>query len=400
MARKHNILLLLAETTAIQAMGTMAVLVIPAIAPKVSEILGVPASQVGFQISLLYLAAMLSALISGTLVVKLGPCRTGQIAMLLTAVGCALVGIGTLFMLIFGSLVIGAAYGLINSASSDLLMRNVPSNRRSLFFSIKQTGVPLGGMMIGLIAPWTAIHFGWSIPLWIVAVTSTALAMASQPNRSIWDSHRDASVRLSGVSLEGFRSVARNRPVLWLALSSFCFAAVQLSLIAFLVVLLVQEVHLDLVTAGAIMAAVQVTGALGRIIWGIAADRVGNGLLVLIIVGLVMAGASAAVVGLSSEWPMSMVVGVFLVLGISAIGWNGVYLSEIARLSPPRTIGSTTGAAMFFTFMGVVTGPPLFSAVHGVVLSYAWSYCLLTTFALTGVFLVWAANSYARHSPV
>jgi len=114
---RPNLLGLLAETTAIQAVGTMAVLVVPTIAPKIADALGVPAGRVGFQISLLYLAAMFGSLSAGTSVARLGPCRTGQVAMLLTAAGCMLAAAGNLATLLLGSLVIGAAYGFINSAS-------------------------------------------------------------------------------------------------------------------------------------------------------------------------------------------------------------------------------------------------------------------------------------------
>jgi predicted MFS family arabinose efflux permease len=396
---RPNLAGLLAETTAIQAVGTMAVLVVPAIAPKIADTLGIPAGRVGFQISLLYLAAMLGSLTAGTAVARLGPCRTGQIAMLLTAMGCLLLGLGNLVTLLLGSLVIGAGYGIINPASSDLLMRHVPPARRNLFFSIKQTGVPLGGMVIGLLAPAAALHLSWSAPLWIIAVTAGMLACVSQPSRASWDAHRDRSVKLSGLSLAGFRTVAKNPALLWLASASFCFAAIQLCLLAFLVVLLVDELGFDLIAAGAILAAVQVIGALGRILWGIVADRLRNGLAVLLGLALMMAAAAAAVIGISPAWPGFLVVAVFQVLGISAVGWNGVFLSEIARLSPPRAIGSTTGAAMFVTFMGVVAGPPLFSGLHAVLRSYAWSYALLVVFALAAAGLIRAAQRHARGVP-
>ena len=68
----------------------------------------------------------------------------------------------------------------------------------------------------------------------------------------------------------------------------------------------------------------------------------------------------------------------------------------IARLSPPRAIGATTGAAMFVTFMGVVAGPPLFSALHAVLRSYAWSYALLVVLALAAAVLIRAAQVRAR----
>jgi predicted MFS family arabinose efflux permease len=389
---------LIAETTAIQAVGTMAVLVVPAIAPKIAQTIGVPAGRVGFQISLLYLAAMFGSLAAGTLVARLGPCRSGQIAMLLTAAGSILAAIGNLVTLLLGSLVIGAAYGIINPASSDLLIRNVPPARRNLFFSIKQTGVPLGGMIIGLLAPWTALRVSWSAPLWIVAASAVALAAASQPHRAGWDAHRDASVKLSGLSVGGFRSLAQSPALVRLACASFCFAAIQLCLLAFLVVLLVEELGFDLISAGAILAAVQVVGALGRILWGIVADRLRNGLAVLLGLALLMALSSAAVVGLSPAGPKFLIIAVFQVLGISAVGWNGVFLSEIARLSPPRAIGLTTGAAMFVTFMGVVAGPPVFSALQSLLRSYAWSYALLVVLALIAAVLIRAAQKAARGS--
>jgi MFS family permease len=206
-------------------------------------------------------------------------------------------------------------------------------------------------------------------------------------------------VKLSGLSLAAFRALAKNPALLRLALASFCFAAIQLCLLAFLVVLLVEELGFDLVTAGAILAAVQVVGALGRILWGMIADRVRDGLAVLLGLALLMAAASAAVIGISSAWPKFLVVAVFQVLGISAVGWNGVFLSEIARLSPPHAIGSTTGAAMFVTFMGVVAGPPAFSALQAALRSYAWSYALLVVFALLAALLIRAARAQARSVP-
>ena len=82
-----NLIGLLAETTAIQAAGTMGVLIIPAIAPEVAQAVGVPASAVGYQISVLYVAGMVSSMIAGSLVARFGPCRTSQVAMMLMAAG-------------------------------------------------------------------------------------------------------------------------------------------------------------------------------------------------------------------------------------------------------------------------------------------------------------------------
>ncbi|HEY0525583.1 MAG TPA: MFS transporter [Stellaceae bacterium] len=378
---------LLVETTAVQALSTMAVLTIPAIAPKVAEAIGMPASSVGYQISVLYLAAMASSLVAGTVVGRLGPCRTSQFAMLLVALGCMIASIPYSASVAFGSFVIGVAYGFPNPAASELLSRHVPPGRRNLVFSIKQTGVPLGGMAAGLIGPSVAIAFGWQAALWLVALASVLVAAASQPMRAALDAHRDRSAR-SRLSFDALRTVRRDPALLRLALSSFFFSAIQLCVIAFLVVLLVQEVGLDLVAAGMILAAVQIAGAVGRLLWGWIADRIGDGLAVLLGLAVVMAGGSAAVIAFSPSWPLPAIGLVFVVLGLSAVGWNGVYLSEIARLSPARAVSSLTGAAMFITFSGVVISPVLFSALHAVLGSYTRSYGLLVLFGLVGAALV------------
>ena len=52
--------------------------------------------------------------------------------------------------------------------------------------------------------------------------------------------------------------------------------------------------------------------------------------------------------------------GVLVVFGASAVGWNGVYLAEVARQAPPGMASMPTGGTLAVTFLGVVVGPPLF----------------------------------------
>lgn len=380
----------------VQALGTMSVLTIPALAPAVARALQVDTSLIGYQVAVVYFAAMISSLLAGALVARSGPCRTSQVSMVLNAIGCTLASVPHLATIILGSLVIGSAYGLINPAASELLMRHGPPARRNLIFSIKQTGVPLGGMAAGLIGPRVALGIGWNAVLWGVAAACIAVAVASQPSRAALDRHRIKAAEINPLSFDSLRIVAHTPALRWLALSSFCFSAVQLCLIAFLVVLLVEEVGLDLVTAGAILAAVQVFGAIGRVLWGSVADYVRNGLAVLFGLALLMAGAAAFVALLAGNLGPIWINLAFLVLGLSAVGWNGVYLSEVARLSPRGTVSAVTGSAMFFTFTGVVFGPALFSILHGILGSYTKSYGLLVALSLVGGLLVAAVRRSER----
>jgi len=59
-----------------------------------------------------------------------------------------------------------------------------------------------------------------------------------------------------------------------------------------------------------------------------------------------------------------MVVAAISVLyGASAIGWNGVFLAEVARRAPAGQAGAATGGTLLFTYFGVLAGQPLFSYV-------------------------------------
>lgn len=90
---------------------------------------------------------------------------------------------------------------------------------------------------------------------------------------------------------------------------------------------------------------------------------------------------------------------VFALLGLTAVGWNGVYLSEVARLGPPRRVSSLTGAAMFITFSGVVIAPVLFSTLHAALGSYTRSYALLVVFGLIGAALVAGVRRQKSRGP-
>ncbi|HEX2135879.1 MAG TPA: MFS transporter [Microvirga sp.] len=387
---------LLAETIAVQSLGTMAVLIIPALAPAVAQSLDVSTSQVGYQVALVYFAAMLASLAAGAVVASVGPCRTGQIAMLVNAAGCLVASVPHLATVTGGSLLMGSAYGLINPAASQLLVRHSPPGRRNLIFSLKQTGVPIGGMAAGLIGPSVALMLGWSAVLWCVAAACLMVAAASQRGRASLDRDRAPALNRSFLSFASLDIVARHKGLRWLALSSLCFSAVQLCVVAFLVALMVQDLGLDLVEAGAVLASVQVCGALGRVTWGIVADRVRDGIVILLILAGMMIAASAVVVVWNPAWPTGLALVPFLVLGLSAIGWNGVYLSEVARLSPPNSVGAATGAAMFFTFAGVVFGPTAFSFIHHTLGSYLRSYSLLVAISLLGAAMLIAARQGAR----
>jgi MFS family permease len=140
-------------TTTTQALTTLGALALAAVAPKAAADLAISPALIGYQVAVVYLGAMLSAPIGGGLVRRFGAMRTSQLALWLVAAGCALSALGTLASLAGGAFVMGLGYGGTNPAASHLLSRSPIARNMNLIFSIKQSGVPIGGVLTGMVVP-------------------------------------------------------------------------------------------------------------------------------------------------------------------------------------------------------------------------------------------------------
>ncbi len=387
----------LVATTAIQAAAACAALTIPSIAPVIAQQLGVPASMVGTYISLLYIGASMAALAGGGVVLRYGAMRLSQAGLLVCAAGLlatlvlgADVGRVALLAVVASAFFIGVGYGPITPASSHLLVKTTPSERMALTFSIKQTGVPAGAAVAGLIVPPLTVAFGWQAAIVVVAAICVAVAIVSQPLRASLDDDRNRSARLSAAALLGGLALVARAPALrTMALVSFFYSGMQMSVAGFIVAYLHTEIGLGLVAAGTALTVASVAGVVARIAWGSVSDRTGAPRAVLSLIGFLMAAGSVGAALITASWPMAGVLAVAAALGATAIGWNGVYLSEVARLAPVGETGRATGGCLFFTFVGVVILPFLFGWLQRATGSYAVCFAVAAVIcAAVGVLLL------------
>lgn len=114
------------------------------------------------------------------------------------------------------------------------------------------------------------------------------------------------------------------------------------------------------------------------------ADRWFGGAGTLVGLG-VLTGAAALLAGLMGpSWPMAAAFAVMVPFGAAALGWNGIYLAELANAADPAEIPRITGASLFFTYGGVLVGPSAFAALHGLTGSYTATYALAALPAFLG----------------
>jgi MFS family permease len=387
-----------AATTVAQVAGAMGAAVFPVIAPELARSLGVQSSLIGYQMSVIYGAAMLGSMLFTWLVARYGGCRSTQIGMACCAAGMATALHGSIAALVLASLLIGAGMSINLPAAAHLLFRYSPPRHRNLIFSLKQTGVPLAWALMALLAPPVTLAWGWRWALAIVLVSALLTLLAMQPPRAAWDDDRrpDRAVELR--VFDGVRLVWHLPVLRWLGVSAFCLAFIQLCVSTFTVVMLVGEGGYTLVQAGLMLSVAQVAGVLGRIAWGWFADRSGDCMASLQYLTLASLACSGLIVLLTPDWPVPLTALLFAVFGATAIGWNGLYTAEVARRSPGGQVSLVTGGAMVWNFAGILTGPTAFTLVYKAVGSYTTTFGLVILIAVLTLFALRRAQRAIRRA--
>jgi MFS family permease len=385
----------IAVTLAVQILTATALITPSVIAPEAAGDLGVPPQAIGLFVSGAYLAAMLSGLATGGLVARFGPLAVCQAAVVLAGAGLALGKLAALAVVPLAALLIGAGYGLVNPVSSHILARHTPPGAMALVFSIKQTGVPIGGAIAGAVVPTLLLATGWPNALPLLGAVCVVAAFALAPARGVLAEPAgatDAGAARAPLAFRWRRAAdAMAGPIRLvfaaprlrdLAAASLGYASAQLVFIAYFVSHLTLQLGLSLVAAGVIYAFGHGAGVVGRIAWGIVADRWLSPRATLAAIGVVSAACAALTALFSDAWPLAAVGAVAMVYGASAVGWNGVFLAEVARSAPPGKVGAATGGTQFFTFGGALLGPVVFASLVSFTGSYAWAFAFFAAVPL------------------
>lgn len=378
----------------------MALITLPVVAPVVAKAIGVSTTYAGIYVGVVYLAAMFSSVLGGAAVKRWGAIRLSQVCLMLTATGLVLCAIPHPLSIAIGALFIGAGYGPVTPASSHLLIKTTPPERLSLVFSLKQTGVPLGGVLAGLLVPPLEVLVGWQWAFVVVGAVCLLCAYTVNPLRHALDSDRDLTARPSLIKslVHPVKLVWSHKALRTLAFVSFLFAIAQLSLTTYLVTFLYEDLGWALIAGGAALAFTQAAGVGARIVWGWMADNwLGSGYMLMVVAGL-LAIAAAAMPFFTPQTPHIWLYLVLMMLGATAIGWNGVYLAEVARQAPQGQASVATGGTLGFTFLGVLCGPPLFGVAAANFQSYGLSFALLILPSALVLMLLWGSrHRWQRH---
>ncbi|PWS36346.1 hypothetical protein DFH01_14320 [Falsiroseomonas bella] len=374
----------LGATLLMQVIASFMAHSLPVVAPLLTGDLGLASEAIGNLSALNAFGTVLFLAFGGPFLARLGPVRMLQIGAAMSAVGLLALASGTAPALVFAALLLGVGYGPSPPAGSRILAATAPPRHRSLIFSVKQAGAPMGGVLAGLVTAPVASLFGWGAALAVCAAAAFLAALSIQGLRRDLDAERDPARSIRPRDVLAPRTLAlpftalRLAPALLpLTLLAVSFAIVQGCLFTFTVTWLVETRGLTLVEAGGAFAAMQGAGVVARIVLGWLADRTGRPIVNLLVQGFAAAAAVLLLAALPEAPGAALAALLSAVAGFVAASWNGIYLAEVARLSPKDRISDATSGSTLLTFLGYVAGPLLYGLL--VTASGGWVVPMLAT---------------------
>lgn len=330
-----------------QACATMGRSTVPLIAPAIVADLGVDPALVGVYVAIGAVAGFLTTMGCGGLIVRFGALRMTQVGMLALAIGLSLPATGWLALFAMGAFVGGLGQAISTPSSSHLLGRLSPPRLAPLVFSFKQTSVPAGLMIAGVAGPVLATETSWSTALLVIGGACGVTAVALQPMRRRFDVDRIEGHPLPPADIRAnVASVLREPALRAMCVAMFSFVGLQSLFTGFFVLYLVRGLGYELERAGLVFAIAVAVAVPGRIGWGWLASHLVRPATRLSLPGVGMAVAAVFAAAMEPTWPAWLAAVAASAFSVTAVSWHGVLLAEVARLSPPGRIGSTTGGVL------------------------------------------------------
>jgi hypothetical protein len=212
-----------------------------------------------------------------------GPIRALQFGLVFVAAGLVLLSQPVGLIGLFGALLVGLGLAPNTPAGSQVLMRTAPARHRTLVFSIKQAGVPLGGAIAGLVIAPLVLGFGFTGAIWALVAVILLSALLVQPFQRELDAEKGPQNRawarlfLSPSSLARSARVLSAHPSLpMLTAMGVAFSISQASITAFTATYMVTQHGQTLAQAGHYIAVLLAASTIARIFFGWLADRMGG----------------------------------------------------------------------------------------------------------------------------
>ncbi len=352
--------------TTLQQAGLTAVRFgLPILAPFWRDALHLSLGQVGLLLGAFDLGSLLLFIPIGLLADRWGEPNVLAAGALFTAAMTALLTRAQGFWSLAGLLAIaGLGYGSGQTAGTKAVSAAFGAAGRGTAMGVRQSGLPLGGLIAALLLPTLAGAFGWRTAIGGAAV------ICAVPGVLCWIGLRDAADTSDGSGAPGsilpvltqLRESLGHPGVMWTAWTATLLVVAQICYQSYLALYLVDRFGWSNRAAATMLIAVDLGGVTGRLAWGAMSDLTYHGRRVPALAWCVRAGIlfPVVLVLLPHAATGSVVPLVALLGGVLLLGWNGLFSTLITELAGPRLGATAMGVSMSMLYLATMITLPAF----------------------------------------
>lgn len=339
---------------------------IPLLAPVLTDRYGLTLRQTGLMLACVDLGATATLFGWGLLADRIGE-RVVIVVGLGVASLCVLSAaragsFGVLCVSLAGAGAFGSA---VYTSTGRAVVAAFEPDERGLALAIRHTSNPVAGALAALVLPALASTRGATFALTVLACV---VAMAALVATAVL---RRAPVAAK-VVVSRERHPSRDRRVWTLSAGSGLLLLAQGSVLAFFVVFLHEAHGVDPRRAGILLAVVQLSGAVLRLVAGRWSDKTGSRIAPLILLAGCLTGALLAT-GATADTSLTLVLVPLAVAGALALSWNALSYTAAAELGGVHA-GAALGIQQTALSLGAVSAPIMFALA---VDSAGWSVAYL-----------------------
>jgi MFS family permease len=374
---------------------------LPVIAPALMAAVGRPVEDYGWLGGAVGAGSVAFFCVSHAITPVLGPVGALRLGLLICITGGLLLMSGKWPLMLLGSAMTGFGYGTTTPSGSQILADFTPKAAWGTLFSLRQAGVPAGGVLAGLIASATLQTSGWATALFaglipVFLTTAFLLAAPSRYNharplepfvaRRVWDWHN---------IIRPFRTIRETDGLGTLVAAGAGLAMSHGAVTQFLVIYLNAGLGLSLARGALLFAIMQSCAIAGRIVIGAIVDKLATPMGALRLLAPLSACSCLALAVFNPAWSFASQIVAAIVMGMTVGTWNGLYLAEIAHRAPSAQIASATASSAVFTFMAYAITPPLVGTL-ATTIGWRQTFAIIAFAPMaSGVVLLMSANRTA-----
>jgi sugar phosphate permease len=344
---------------------------LPVLAPFWRDALGLSLGQVGILFGIFDFGALLLFLPLGLLADRVGePTVLTAGALFTGAMAAAVAGARSFGVLAFLLGLAGLGYGSGQTAGAKAVATAFGAGGRGTAMGIRQSGLPLGGMIAALLIPALAGAFGWRIGVLGAAAVCAAggvlcaIGLRDAANGAGFAAAgRGATGSVSGLALATHvRGILDDAGIRRTSIVASLLVIGQFCYQGYLALYMVDRFGWSKHLAAALLLAVHGGGIVGRLGWGALSDRVLGGKRTPAFTACAALSAifPLALIALPRSVPVPAVAAVACAGGMLLLGWNGIYSTLIMEHAGTHEAGVAMGLSMTMLYTATFIALPLF----------------------------------------